>query len=119
MSEHLLKDWEKNKEAIKKAKEWNDLPNGKSYCGGTFEISKDHCNPPMLTRMGQQVCGGQTYWKTENKFNDMILRYLVDNWEEHYPKIIKMMEHEERESLKKCKSYIEEMLNKIEDATNV
>ena len=120
MSEHLLKRWQEDKIALKRAKEWNDLPNGRKYNEDqSFEISKAHCRPPILVRIGQQSHGGQNYWNTEEEFDQMILNYLDDDWDNHYPKIIKMMEEKERESLQECKTYINEMLNKIEDASNV
>lgn len=115
MSEQLVKIWDQNKLATKKAKYWNDLPNGKSYCRSTFEISKDHCVAPQLVRDGQRYSGDQNYWNTEEIFNQMILKYLVDNWDEHYPKIIKMMEDQEKESLKACQSFIDELQQLINE----
>lgn len=125
MSEALLKNWQADKQAAEEAKKWNNLPNGERYQNADFRISLAHSAPPSLTRMGQQYCGGQTYWKTQNNFDIMILKYLVDNWDEHSPKIIKMMEDQERKSLQKCQEFIDNLQKKIdeskqgEDADNV
>lgn len=120
MSEHLLKQWQEDRMALKKAKEWNDLPNGdKQNEYESFEISEWNCKAPRLVRVGKQNCVSKSDWETEESFNKMILRYLIKDWDNHYPKIIKMMEEKERNSLLECKTYINEMLNKIEDASNV
>lgn len=116
MSEQLVKNWKNNKLATESTKEWNNLPHGPSYCNSSFEISIAHCKAPILERMGQQEAGGQSYWKTNANFNYMILKYLVYNWDEHYPKIIKMMEDQEKESLKACQSYIDELQQLIDEA---
>lgn len=116
MSETLLKNWQADKQATEEAKKWNSLPNGERYQNDDFGIFLAHCTPPNLTRMGQQYCGGQTYWKTQDKFNVMILKYLVDNWDEHYPKIIEMMEDQERKSLQKCQEFIDDLQKKIDES---
>ncbi len=111
-----IDNWKQKKEAVRKAKEWNNLPNGPKYQRGAFLISISHCSTPMLSRMGQQTCGGKSYWETGEEFNKAILKYLINHWGNIYPKVIEAMEKEEKEALLKCQSYIDEMQKVIDSA---
>ncbi len=116
MSDIRLKELDRAKRAVKKAKEWNDLPKGRKYGNSKFKISIAHCNVPKLIRGGQQVCGGNNYWETDEDFGNAILKYLVDGWDDHYPQIIKILENDEKKALQACQSYIDEMQMEIKKA---
>ena len=112
----LLKEWQKKKEDLKKAREWNDLPSGPKYENASFTISIVHCSSPTLVRAGQQNCGGQNYWNTPDAMNKAILAYLVANWERVWPEVEKILEVEERAALIACQSHVDEMQNAINAA---
>lgn len=92
MSDQLVKEWQSAKNAVNNAKSWQALPNGPRYQTDSFSISITHCVPPKLTRAGQQSCGGKNYWETEEAFNKAILAYIVNNWKDVYPEVLKIME---------------------------
>ena len=105
-----IKKWKQAESARKNAEKWNDLPNSKKDIHySEFKISIAHCSPPKLVRSGQQHCGGKNYWDTEEGFNQAILKYLVDNWDDHYPKILEILKAKELDALMACQSYIDEM----------
>jgi len=99
MSEKLIDNWQKIKNTIKKAEDWNNLPKGKKYSGSKFEISIPHCKPPMLSRMGQQYAGSQAYWETDQDFSLAILEYIVSEWGDIYPKVIERLKEKEQYAL--------------------
>jgi hypothetical protein len=113
MSDERVKRWENAKMEVKKAEEWNNLPKGKKYCTSTMKISMAHCHPPKLKRMGQQECGGQSYWATSDVFGKATLKYLVENWDTHYPEILKILKKEEHDALMECQSYVDMIQAKI------
>jgi len=104
-----IRKWKDAEIAHKNAEEWNDLPNGRKYSHSDFDISIAHCKPPTLSRMGQKHQGDRTYWETEEEFNQAMLRYLVDNWDSHYPKILEILKQNELVALNDCQSYIDEV----------
>ena len=116
MEDKRIKNFSDAKRAVKAAEDWNNLPCGRRYKGDNFEISIAHCKPPMLTRAGQQNAGGQNYWETKGAFNQAILEYLVSTWDDHYPKVLEILNTKERERLKECQSYIDEMQSAIDTA---
>lgn len=116
MSDQLIKTWQSAKDAVSKAKSWQDLPNGKSYQNDSFKISVAHCVPPKLTRAGQQSCGGKNYWETEEAFNKSMLEYIVNNWQNVYPEVIKIMEEKERTALIACQSYVNNLQSLVTEA---
>lgn len=116
MSDKLIEIWQRAKIATETAEEWNNLPDGTKYENSTFQISTAHCKAPQLTRTGQQYHSGKNYWETKAEFNLTILEYIIDNWKEIYPKVLDRMKLKEREALKACKSYIDEMQRLIDEA---
>jgi hypothetical protein len=116
MSDKLLKEWQAKKNATADAKKWNDLPNGKRYMSGTFAISIVHCKAPVLERCGQQYRGGQNYWPSSDELNKAILEWLVSNWSNISDDVIAIMEKKENEALKRCKAFVNQMSELINNA---
>lgn len=117
MEDERLKKYEVIVKDITNAKNWNNLPNGKKYQNDKMWISVDHCTAPILVRIGQQYARGNNYWATDGAFNKAILRYLVHNWDEIYPKIIAIMDEDRISAIKELKSYVQ-TLNDIVSEIN-
>jgi hypothetical protein len=105
----LVNKWHEAKRARAQAEEWNYLPKGQSYSNSTFQISQAHSKAPVLVRHGQQVCGGTNYWETDKAFNDAILTHVVESWSGIYPHVLEVLIRREREALKACQAYVDEM----------
>lgn len=117
MNTKLIDNYNKAKSSRQKAKEWQDLPNCERYTKDhKFEISLAHCDPPGLTRAGQRYAGDNNYWKTESDFNKAILKYLVENWEDIYPSVLKKLKQKEQEAIQDCQSFIDDMQNMINES---
>lgn len=116
MSNQLLKNWQEAKRAKEEFIQWNNLPNGQKYMNDNFDISILHCTPPVLQRAGQQYQGGKNYWETSKEVGMATLEYLAKNWEDHFPKILEILEKKERENLLECQKFIDEMTEKINNA---
>lgn len=116
MSSDNIRRWQKAKEERVAAEKWNSLPEGRKYESSTMAISIAHCNKPMLNRMGQQTCGGTSYWKTEEGFNLAILEHIISDWDTIYPKVIAILESKESKALKECQSYVNDMQKLIDEA---
>jgi hypothetical protein len=114
--DQLINNWHKTQEAVRAAEQWNSLPSGKKYSSSTFSISIAHCALPTLTRMGQQSCGGQSYWKTDKDFGDALLRYLMLDWDKHFNGAISILKEDERAALLKCQAFVDKMQAAIDDA---
>ena len=114
MSE-LVVIWKEAKEARINAQKWNALPDGKKYQTDKFDISLPHCTLPMLNRAGQQKCGGQNFWKTEKLFNRAILEYLINDWKDIFPQVIKRMCQAEEKALIECQTYVDELQANINE----
>lgn len=120
MEDARVREWHKHKKAVIEAEAWQKLPDGKKYCSSTFDISIAHCTMPMLNRMGQKVCGGNSYWQTDNLFNEAILEYIIKDWDKIYPKVLQILKNKETKALRKCQDYINEMqtvINLVEVST--
>lgn len=110
----LIDNWKKAERTRTQAEGWNDLPNGRRYQNDTFAISTAHCKTPEITRAGQQSSGGQNYWKTEEGFNNAILKHIVSDWENIYPKVLEILKKEENEALVACQSYVTDLQGLID-----
>ena len=60
-------------------------------------------------RCGQRTCGGTNYWESPKGLNEAIKKYVISNWDKIAPGIIESMRQEERDALKDCQSYVDEM----------
>lgn len=115
MTDLRLKRYQKAKATRNEAQAWNALPDGPKYQGSKFAISLPHCRPPKLIRAGQQTCGGTNYWETEHDFNLAILQYLVDDWDNVYPKVLEILRKKEQAALKDCQFFIDELQKAINE----
>ncbi len=109
MSNSLIQDYKNAQKNADEAKEWNDLPNGRVYQSDSFDISEAHCTPPVLVRAGQQYCGGQNYWESNEEFNNALLTYIISDWDNIYTYVMEIMNKRKDEKLKKCQTFIDEM----------
>lgn len=96
-------------EAIK----WNELPNGETYCDAKFEIT--HTSSITLTRSGQQVCGGNNYWKSPEVLNKAIIEVIASD-NTIIERAIEVIKEKERQAIIDCRSFAEELLGKVESA---
>lgn len=112
----LINNWNKAKDNVLKAEQWQNLPNGRKYHNDKFDISIAHCDSLKLVRAGQQVCGGNNYWKSPEALNNEILGYIMDEWESIYPKVLKRLQEKEKKALLNCQEYITEMQGLIDGA---
>lgn len=115
MSEKM-KVWYAARSAVNNAKSWQSLPSGPRYQNDSFSISIAHSKPPQLVRAGQQSCGGKNYWETEESLNLAILAYVVGNWQDVYPEVIKLLEEKERIALIDCQQYVKGLQELIDQA---
>ena len=109
MSEQKVKEWKIAQRARQNAEAWQALPSGPRYENDRFSISLVHCTAPMLTRAGQQSCGGKNYWETEKEFNHAILEWIVGNWQEVYLGVLDILKKKEVAALQDCQDYINQM----------
>jgi len=114
----LINNWKKAESTRAEAEQWNDLPNGRKYQNDTFAISKPHCKAPQLTRAGQHSSGGQNYWETAEGFNNAIIKHIVSDWENIYPKVLEILKKEENEALVACQSYVTDLQGLIDKVNN-
>lgn len=120
MSEALIKQWQKAKNAVDSAKKWNNLPKGNRYSTqDTFEIRLANCVAPKLVRYGQKYAGDTNYWESSEEFNQAVLEHIVKDWKNIYPEVIAIMEKKERESLQACEAYITEMQTLINESKEI
>lgn len=112
----LLDEYNLKKQARKNFETWNNKPNSENkYQNSKFDISIVHCRAPILVRAGQHCCGGKNYWETEQDTNLMILEYLVENWSSIAPDILNRLKAKEKEALKSCQIFIDEMQEMIDN----
>ena len=116
MGQGLYDDYIKAKQAVIRAKEWDDLPCGQKYQNDTMSISPAHCKAPMLMRAGQKSCGGNNYWESPKELNDAILEIIIMEQKTIIAKAILLLEETERVRLEKTKEFIDEMTEKIRAA---
>lgn len=116
MSE-LMKRWKDAENNLKAFDSWQNLPKTKGRSErDSFGLNKAHCKPPVLCREGQHTTGGKNYWETEKATNQVILEYLVDNWDTIAPFIRSRLQEKETYALIKCQSFIDEMQTQITQA---
>ena len=116
MGQELYDNYVKAKNAVVRAKEWDDLPSGKKYQTDSMSISPAHCKAPMLMRAGQQSCGGNNYWESPKELNDAILEIIIMEQKTIIAKAILLLEETERAQLDKTQKFIAELQDKIEKA---
>jgi hypothetical protein len=112
----LINKWHISEKVVVDTEYWNNLPNGNNYQGSKFNISIGHCTPPVFVRAGQQVCGGDNYWKTEKAFGVAVLEYLKDDWNNHYPKILGYLKKKRDLDLMACQSFVDQMQKIINES---
>jgi hypothetical protein len=103
------------KNAVNRANEWNDLPDGPKYQNDTMSISPAHCRPPMLMRAGQQSCGGKNYWESPQELNQAILEVIVMDQKNIIRKAILLLEENESVALLKTQAFVSELQIKIDN----
>lgn len=116
MGIELYDNYVKAQNAVVRAKEWVDLPNGKNYRSDAMAISLAHCKAPMLMRAGQQSCGGQNYWESPKDLNDAILKIIIMEQKTIIAKAILLLEETEMAQLDKTQEFIAELQDKVEKA---
>ena len=112
----LIKNWQKAKNSVNTAEQWNSLPNGRKYENSSFKISEPHCKLPTFTRAGQQVCAGKNYWETDEAFGNALMKYLINDWDKHFAGVMAILKEDEKQALLKCQSYVDEMQAAIDEA---
>lgn len=110
MGQELYDSYIKAKNAVERAKEWDDLPNGKKYQYDSMSISPAHCKAPMLMRAGQQSCGGNNYWESPKELNEAILEIIIMEQKTIIAKAILLLEETERGRLEATKKFIERII---------
>lgn len=113
MSQELYDAYVEAKNAVKRANEWNDLPNGPKYQADTMAISSAHCKAPMLMRAGQQSCGGRNYWESPQELNQAILDVIIMDQKNIIAKAILLLEETENALLVKTQGFVDELQGKI------
>ena len=116
MSEQMVGKWKKAKLERESAEKWNNLPKGKRYQNDDFGLMVSHSTAPMLMRGGQRYSGDKNYWKSDAGLNAVILEYIIDKWDDLYPKMLERLKRKEAIALKECQSYVNEMQAMIDVA---
>lgn len=105
-------EYQKRKAERETAEKWNALPTGTKYRSNTFDISPAHCHIE-LTRVGQQIGGGQNYWETEDAFNGALIQEIVSR-PDIITAAIDRLRGREREALEQCRAFAEGILEDIQ-----
>ena len=113
MGQESYNNYIKAKEAVERAKKWDDLPNGEKYQKDAMSISPAHCKAPMLMRAGQKSCGGKNYWESPTELNNAILEVIIMEQKTIIAKAILLLEETERVQLGKTQEFIDELQKKI------
>ena len=113
MGKELYDSYLEAKNAVKWAKEWNDLPNGRKYQTDSMSISIAHCKAPMLMRAGQQCCGGKNYWESPKELNEAILNVIIMEQKSIITKAILILERKEHDRLVEIQKFVDELQEKI------
>jgi hypothetical protein len=90
---------------------WADLPNGKKYADSDMKISPVHCSL-TIKRMGQKYQGGDSYHNCPSLLANEILKVMSED-ESIIFKAIERLKEKEKNSLKECKEFATDILNKI------
>ncbi len=97
------------------AKEWEDLKSSRdSQTSSLFKISKAS-SKLSLTYCGQHSCGGQNYWEAPKALTRSILDVIYDDFDMIIDKAVKKLEEKEKQALRDCKEYAENILLKISE----
>ena len=109
----VLKEAERNLgECIK----WHALGEKETRNGVLCGISSAHCEGKIkLVRAGQFSTGGKNYWDSPQALNDEIKEYVIVNFNEIYPELLKSLESKRSAALQDCQSFIDEMQRAIND----
>lgn len=110
--------WEKIKSEVMEAIRWNELPEGPKYDSKDFSISYPHCSKPVLVRSGQKEHNGSNYWNSPDIVNATLLEYIIENWEEIWPVILKRINEKESKALSECQDFVSKMQDLIDQNKN-
>ena len=106
-------------DAVRKAEEWNDLPNGPKYMeNDTFKIVHSTESCLRLVRAGQQYCGGKNYWLSPDELNCAI-RDIIASDNTIITRAIDLLKEKHRLAIIDAKGFAEDLLKQVKEAEAV
>ena len=106
------------KDAVRRAEEWNNLPNGPKYMNADFKIVHNTDSCLKLVRAGQQSCGGKNYWTSPAELNCAI-RDIIASDNTIITRAIDLLKEKHRLAIIDAKGFAEDLLKQVKEAEAV